>query len=271
MTCPNEISAVLGGESQGCVVCGEALEVLAELPPRCCGAIVMDPPFMFTTASAGCGKLNPWADMMNGSLWFKTLLLACERICPDGYIWEFCNWRTVATLQKAGFDARIAIESLLIWDKMWIAAGGSRGLHPAYEAVALFLTGNATIVNRGIPDIVRCQWSSHKPNGHPAEKPQWLCERLIEWAGDPEIIVDPFAGSGSVGAAAKVRGSRYIGIECDEAWATYARARLAATPKPLFQPEPEKAKQGMMWEEAKWTGRGGCLRRIPLDTAAGTR
>ena len=42
-----------------------------------------------------------------------------------------------------------------------------------------------------------------------------------------ELVVDPFTGSGSTGAAALSLGRRFFGAELDERWADVARVRLA--------------------------------------------
>ena len=116
---------------------GDCLEVMPELEPV--DLVIADPPYNFTTASAGQGKLNPWADLCNSAYWFaawlKIAMLRLRKL--QGAIWQFCNWRTIPTITKAVFDIDQQIESLLIWDKDWIGPGGPRGLRPAYEMVAL--------------------------------------------------------------------------------------------------------------------------------------
>jgi DNA modification methylase len=39
-------------------------------------------------------------------------------------------------------------------------------------------------------------------------------------------VLDPFAGSGSTGAAAVLEGARFLGIERDEHYVSIARARI---------------------------------------------
>lgn len=66
-------------------------------------------------------------------------------------------------------------------------------------------------------------------NGHPAPYPVELAERIIRmfsFAGD--IVLDPFAGSGSTAVAALRSGRSSISIEVEEAYVAMAGARLAA-------------------------------------------
>jgi modification methylase len=61
-----------------------------------------------------------------------------------------------------------------------------------------------------------------------------LLRRIILASSNPgDVILDPFFGSGTTGAAAKALGRRFIGIERDEGYAALARRRIAAvTPLP---------------------------------------
>ena len=65
-------------------------------------------------------------------------------------------------------------------------------------------------------------------NTHPTVKPlvlmRWLTRLLCPPGG---TVLDPFAGSGSTGAAATLEGRRFIGIERDERYVPVARARIA--------------------------------------------
>jgi site-specific DNA-methyltransferase (adenine-specific) len=72
----------------------------------------------------------------------------------------------------------------------------------------------------GVPRPVR--------NSHPTVKPiavmRWLIALTCPAGG---IVLDPFAGSGTTGAAAMLEGRRFAGIERDERFAQIACARLS--------------------------------------------
>ena len=66
------------------------------------------------------------------------------------------------------------------------------------------------------------------PGGHPAPFPVELarrCIRLSTWPG--EVVLDPFAGTGTTLVAARQLGRRAIGIEASEAYCAQAVDRLA--------------------------------------------
>jgi site-specific DNA-methyltransferase (adenine-specific) len=65
------------------------------------------------------------------------------------------------------------------------------------------------------------------PREHPAQKPIWLCEALVRDFTDPgELILDPFAGSGTTGVACKRLGRRFIGFERDPKYHAIAERRI---------------------------------------------
>lgn len=226
------------------VIQGDMLDVLAEIPNGCAASIVTDPPYGINTKSDGQGKLNPWADLTNSAYWYAEWFRRCRKTLSfSGSMWVCLNWRSLVTFQKASFDVEWPIESLMVWDKKWIGPGGSRGLRPSYELVALFCQPDFSVDDRGLPDIQPFPWSSQKPHGHPAEKPETLMRFCVENGTQPgDLVIDPFCGSGTTGAACLATGRRFLGIESDPKWAEVARRRIAEA-APLFvrpqTPDPE--------------------------------
>jgi DNA modification methylase len=65
-------------------------------------------------------------------------------------------------------------------------------------------------------------------NPHPTVKPLALMRWLVRLATPEDgLILDPFCGSGSTGAAAALERRRFLGIELDPDYALIARARIA--------------------------------------------
>ena len=207
------------------IYCSDCREVLPGLHNM--GLVLTDPPYGINTKSDGSGKLNPWADLMNASYFYELIWKEVKRIIWNGgAAWMFLNWRTMPTIQRMSCSLSWPIEDLLIWNKEWIGPGGPNGLRPSYEMCALFRGDDFAIPNRGIPDIVKFKWTSKKPHGHPAEKPEKLCKWLIEISGEPQTILDPFMGSGTTLVAAKQLGRKAIGIELEEKYCEIAVQRL---------------------------------------------
>ena len=61
---------------------------------------------------------------------------------------------------------------------------------------------------------------------HPTQKPISLIKWCIELAGDFEVILDPFMGSGTTLRAAKDLGRKAIGIELEKKYCDIAVERL---------------------------------------------
>jgi len=65
---------------------------------------------------------------------------------------------------------------------------------------------------------------------HPTQKPLSLLYRVIMSSTKPgDVILDPFFGSGTTGAAAKLLGRHFIGIERETTYAKHAERRIALT------------------------------------------
>ena len=168
--------------------------------------------------------------MMNSALWFTSWYkMAARTLKPDGAMWTFLNWRTLPVVMRAAVDSEWPIASLAVWDKQWIGPGGSVGLRPSYEMIALLPRPNFAVADRGVADVLRHKVGSYKPNGHPAEKPVGLVHRLMEIStlAPGSVVLDPFLGSGTTAVAAKQHGLRCIGIEAEERYCEIIAARLA--------------------------------------------
>lgn len=69
---------------------------------------------------------------------------------------------------------------------------------------------------------------------HPTRKPLSLMLELVELFTDPDdIVLDPFAGSGTTGVACLRLGRRFIGCELDPRYAAIATERLQAEDRGL--------------------------------------
>jgi DNA modification methylase len=90
-------------------------------------------------------------------------------------------------------------------------------------------------VRDGVWQIPRVA-GSHKERikGVPTQLPLALLRLIIACASEPgDLVLDPFAGSGTSGEACTEFGRRYIGIEASERYAELAQNRLRQTTPPL--------------------------------------
>jgi site-specific DNA-methyltransferase (adenine-specific) len=62
---------------------------------------------------------------------------------------------------------------------------------------------------------------------HPTQKPEKLLAKIILASTNPgDLILDPFAGSGTTAVAAKKLGRNFVAIESDENYCLLAAKRL---------------------------------------------
>ena len=76
-------------------------------------------------------------------------------------------------------------------------------------------------------DISIPYWSMAENTPHPTQKPEKLLAKLILASSDPgDMVLDPFAGSGSTAVTAKKLGRRYVGVEQNPQYCLWAEKRL---------------------------------------------
>lgn len=123
----------------------------------------------------------------------------------------------------------------LIWDKTLNAGSGD---FSDFEV--------AWCSKHGARKIFRYMWMGIQKAGqrnerrrHPTEKPVALYHWCLSFFPRTVLVVDPYMGSGSCGAAAMQSGLSYIGIEIDEKHFETALARLRQEAKnhAFFKPD----------------------------------
>lgn len=210
---------------------GEALEVLSEIPSGSIHHSVTDPPYILSAASSNTkgSKTGGWADMMNAAHWYTAWYREMGRVLKHtGSLWTFGNWRSLPCMQRAAIDSGLPAASLLVWDKDWVGPAGPQQLRSQHEVCLCCAQPGFKQPDRSQGDVLRIRASSHKPTGHPAEKPAALLSRVVTLTGATagQVIIDPFAGSGTTAVAAKALGVRSVLVEAEERWCEVAAARL---------------------------------------------
>jgi adenine-specific DNA-methyltransferase len=125
-------------------------------------------------------------------------------------------------------------------------ASSQRFLRYAHESAYVLAKGRPELPANPISDVQ--PWFYSDNHGHPTEKSVETLKPIIEAftkAGD--MVLDPFAGSGSSLIAAALLHRRYIGIELEEKYCDLARRRLADVTRYLATPrrEPQHEQRSM--------------------------
>ena len=99
---------------------------------------------------------------------------------------------------------------------------------PRHDVIIFATKGKFEFPNKRPDDVIACPKVGNSSLIHPNEKPIQLLERLVEATTNPgDLILDPFAGSGSTLAAAAKTGRDYIGIEIDPQYSEIAAQRAS--------------------------------------------
>ena len=142
----------------------------------------------------------------------------------------FCRWDVQEPFRHALTWAGWRVRSQVVWDKTYGGQGDCKAqFSPAHEIAWFATKGRGFAFPDARPSSVQTfQKLNWRRMTHPTEKPVALMAALVTSltsAGD--VVVDPFAGSGSVGAACAQTGRRFIGSEIDEKYVKQARHRIA--------------------------------------------
>jgi len=130
------------------------------------------------------------------------------------------------------------VRQLLIWHKGDRPGMGDLSLPwgPSHEEIYVMGgIGEGHWTGKRGPSVIRARTregnatNSHNKHGHPTPKPILLMQDLVaHTVGD--VIIDPFAGSGSTLVAARMLGRRAIGIEMEKDYAESMVTRIKKIP-----------------------------------------
>jgi site-specific DNA-methyltransferase (adenine-specific) len=142
---------------------------------------------------------------------------------PNSYCVSFYGWskadRFLSVWRECGFYP----VGHFVWVKRY--ASCVRHSQMKHEQAYLLAKGNPPPPKCPPPDVLPWQYTGNKL--HPTQKPIGSLTPLIEAFSRPnQIVLDPFAGSGTTGVAARQCGRRFILIEKDANFYRAASERL---------------------------------------------
>ncbi len=258
MTKPNSAAAL----PVNTILNGDCIEAMNALPAASIDLIFADPPYNLQLRGDLHRPDNSRVDAVDDD-WdqfssFKAYdeftrawLKAARRLLkPDGAIWVIGSYHNIFRVGAALQDEGYWILNDVVWRKSnpmpnfrgkrftnahetMIWASKSEGAKYTFNYEAL------KALNDGIQ--MRSDWVLPICNGgerlkdeagektHPTQKPQALLHRILVGATKPgDIVLDPFFGTGTTGAVAKMLGRDWIGIERDEKYRDAAAKRISA-------------------------------------------
>ncbi|MDR2153097.1 MAG: site-specific DNA-methyltransferase [Helicobacteraceae bacterium] len=240
------------------IVCGDCLELFKDIPDNYVDVAFADPPFNLKKKYATCNDSLEFADYLN---WCKKWIAEMVRVTkPTGsiFVHNIPKW---LTYYAAYLNDNAHFKHWIVWDAPTAPMGKS--LQPSHYGI-LFYTKKAKdakiyelryphkrdrkyghlwkdyggkkellhpfgpLVSDVWTDIHRIKHNT-KRDPHPCQLPIHLLERLILMTTDEnDVVLDPFAGTGTTAIAAKRLGRRYIGFELDAKYVSIAQNKLIA-------------------------------------------
>ena len=240
---------VINGSARWALVYGDNADVLPGLPDGSVAHVITDPPYQQRTSDnarsapdgkdgARLGEAHAFIDFagvdgLEGWIARESVRMASRWVV----IWSAME--QIGVYSTAQPDAWVRATVWLRTNSAPQFTGDRPG--QACEAINILHRKGKKRWNRGGdcwapvgPTVNAVNDRQRGTLGHPTPKPEWLMLEAIEAFTDPgDIILDPFAGSGTTGVACLRLGRRFIGIEKSEAYAAIATERLQAEERGL--------------------------------------
>jgi site-specific DNA-methyltransferase (adenine-specific) len=210
------------------VVEGDCLGVLRALPDGCVDAVITDPPYGVSLAA------HAKTECMDGSSRRRireTSIANDDCLEMANTVAEWGLSRSVPTCLFASPYRPLpgVWRNVLVWDKGEAVGGGGDPMtcwKRTFEMI--YIRSNSALRGKRDGSVLRVPVNTGTDFAfHPCQKPVALLRYLIRQITDPgDLILDPFAGSGTTGVAAAMEGRRCILIEKEPAYAAICRERV---------------------------------------------
>ena len=210
---------------------GDCLKRMREIESESVDMILTDPPYgMDLTPQRKSGKFHGVKIINDNNLsWCDEFFNQCFRLTPKNSVsMIYCSHHCVSEFIQSAKLAGFTIKNLIVWDKGHFGMGGN--WRPVHELILICTKGRFVTHSNNLKTILPFKKIHHSKSFHPTEKPVAMLEHLIlEPDYDPQVILDPFMGSGSTGVACVNTGRDFIGIEIDEGYFNIAKKRIEET------------------------------------------
>ncbi len=247
------------------IIDGDCIDVMAGLPDNCIDLIFADPPYNLQLKNQLHRPDNSKVDAVDDhwdqfssfaaydDFTSRWLHQARRILKPNGAIWVIGSYHNIFRVGTAMQDEGFWILNDVVWRKSnpmpnfrgkrytnahetMIWASKSEGGKYTFNYEAL------KALNEGIQ--MRSDWvlpicTGHErlknedgEKAHPTQKPESLLHRILVGSTNPgDVVLDPFFGTGTTGAVAKMLGREFIGIEQEESYRKVAAERIKSVRK----------------------------------------
>jgi site-specific DNA-methyltransferase (adenine-specific) len=243
------------------MICGDAFEVLKDLPEKCFDLLFADPPYNLSK-NFGTEQFKK-TSLDEYETWLDSWLSLCVPLLKlNASIYICGDWRSSAAIQRVGMK-HFKLQNRITWEREK-GRGAKANWKNAAEDIWFFTMSDeftfnldavkirrkvlAPYTKDGEPkdwerrgdgnfrdthpsniwtDISVPFWSMSENTDHPTQKPEKLLAKIILASTSPgDLILDPFAGSGTTAVTAKKIDRNFVAIESDENYCLLALKRL---------------------------------------------
>ncbi len=186
-------------------ICGNCFDLLNELPEESVDLVLTDPPYGIDYQSnrrVAREKLPKFENDIDLS-WVDGWVEQIHRVLKnDTHFYCFTRFDMYPTFFNS-ISQKFKIKNCLIWAKNNHGSGDLNGSYaPQHEMIIFAAKGSRHLNGSREGDILPCSNVPSAHRKHATQKPVELLRQLIEKSTDPEqIVLDPFAGTGSTGFA----------------------------------------------------------------------
>ena len=227
---------------------GDCLELMVNIPDKSIDLILTDPPYLISKKS-GFNSGGAWNNAEDKRLqktppktdfgeWdkkeidFYTVFKEFYRVLkPSGTLICFFDIWKMQCLKQIAEENKFKQLRLIRWDKTNPVPVNSK-LNYLSNATEYALTcvkgGKPTFHSEYNPGVFKYPICSGKERtSHPTQKPLNFMQELLKiHTNEGDMVLDPFMGSGTTGAACVNMNRDFIGIELDEQYYQIAEQRI---------------------------------------------
>jgi site-specific DNA-methyltransferase (adenine-specific) len=199
---------------------GDCVKIMRSMSSGSVDFVLTDPPYLVNYHARDgrtiAGDNDPRA--LRQAFFQMFRVLKDNRLCVSFY-----GWNRVDTFMDIWKDAGFAPVGHVVWPKRYASSG--RFVRYQHEQAYLLAKGTPRPPRLVLSDVQSWQYTGNVL--HPTQKPlAGILPLLLSLTAKGDIVLDPFAGSGTTLVAAKLLGRRYIGMELREEYAAIAKTRL---------------------------------------------
>jgi DNA modification methylase len=236
------------------IVRGDCIELLKKAEEPFADLVFADPPFNIDF------KYDRYKDDLEAEHyigWTRAWMTECVRVLkPQGSFYIAIGDDFAADVRLIGRELGLTLRNWIIWHytfgqqtKMKFARAHTHVFYFVRDAKqytfndwAVRVPSDRQLVYADkranplgkLPDDVWNQYSRvcgtflERQGWHPCQMPEILLARIIAASSNPgDLVLDPFSGSGTTAAVARLMGRRYAGIDISEDYVVNSRKRIS--------------------------------------------